>query len=195
MKLARTGLLALAVAGLACSSPGSATAPGGGTFVAFASDFKGFHDWPNQAEAFPSPTLPPLDGGVLGDAGTPGVDGGVHPVPQHEYWNMNPATGSTTFPVGFIVVKETEEADPVDRKVFAMVKRGGSFNVLGARGWELFELTNNTDGSVDIQWHGYGPPAGSKDIYGGNPNVCNGCHKIAEPNDFIWSAALQLSNF
>ncbi len=189
MSLARLSLAAVALGGLACTSSAPAAGPDVGTFVAFASDFRGFHDWPNQAEAAPASTLPAFDAGVLAD------DGGIHPVPLHEYWNMNPASGSTTFPVGFIVVKESEEADPTARQVVAMVKRGGSFNVLGAVGWELFDLTNNADGSVNIQWHGYGPPAGSKDMYGGNPNVCNGCHKIAESNDFIWSAALQLSNF
>jgi hypothetical protein len=194
VRLARTGLLALLAAGFGCSAAPAVSADGG-TFVAFASDFKGFHDWPNQAEATPSPSLPPLDAGALGDAGTPGADGGVHPVPQREYWNQNPAPGRTTFPVGFIVVKETEEADPTARTVFAMVKRGGAFNVLGAVGWELFELTNRADGTVDIQWHGYGPPAGSKDLYGGNPNVCNGCHELAAANDFVWSSALQLSSF
>jgi hypothetical protein len=190
MTLGRLSLFVLAIGGFACTSSTPSATPDGGTFVAFASDFKGFHDWPNQAEAEPAPTLPPFDAGALNSA-----DGGLHPVPQHEYWNMNPAPGSTAFPVGFIVVKETEEADPTARQVFAMVKRGGTFNVLGAVGWELFDLKNNADGTVDIQWHGYGPPAGSADIYGGNPNVCNGCHKIAVSNDFVWSAALQLSNF
>jgi hypothetical protein len=96
----RIGLCLLAMGGAACSGAPSATTDGG-TFVAFASDFKGFHDWPNQAEATPASTLPPFDAGVLA------ADGGLHPVPQHEYWNMNPPSGSTTFPVGFMVVKET----------------------------------------------------------------------------------------
>jgi len=189
MTRARLGLVMLALAGAACSTSGPAASSDAGQFVAFASDFKGFHDWPNQAEAMVAPTLPPFDAGALGG------DGGIHLVPEHEYWNMNPPPGSTAFPVGFMVVKETEEADPTARSTFAMVKRGGSFNILGAAGWELYDLKNNTDGSVNIQWSGYGPPAGSTDIYGGNPNVCNGCHKIAASNDFIWSAALQLSNF
>jgi hypothetical protein len=191
VRLGRRSLLALLGSGLACTAAGGGPAApaDGGTFVAFASDFRGFHDWPNQAEATPASTLPPFDAGALS------TDAGIHPVPQREYWNANPPSGSTTFPVGFIVVKETEEAAPTDRQVVAMVKRGGTFNSLGAAGWEMFDLKNNADGTVNIQWHGYGPPAGSSDMYGGNPNVCNGCHKIAQSNDFIWSAALQLSNF
>jgi len=189
VRLGRRFLLALLVSGLACTAGGGPSgAPDGGTFVAFASDFKGFHDRPNQAEATPASTLPPFDAGALA------ADGGVHPVPQREYWNQSPAPGSTTFPVGFIVVKETDEPDPTARQVVAMVKRGGTFNMLGALGWEMFDLKNNADGSASIQWHGYGPPAGSSDMYGGNPNVCNGCHKLAASNDFIWSTALQLSN-
>ena len=45
-----------------------------------------------------------------------------------------------------------------------------------------------------IGWQGYGPPSGSADIYGGNPAVCNTCHIKAAANDYVWSAALQLSN-
>ncbi len=192
---ARRATLALALfsglAGVAACSPGAPTSTDGGPFVAFASDFNGFHGWPS-APAMPSPNLPPVDAGSLGPDGGAG-DGGVHPPPETEYWQLPPIpAGSTTFPLRTIIVKETNEADPTARQVFAVVKRGGDFNPTGAVNWEWFELKNNADGSVVVSWQGYGPPSGSSDIYGGNPAVCNNCHREAAPNDYVWSAALQL---
>lgn len=184
------GLL-VAAALLAGCGGGRASGGGvdGGPFIAFASDFSGFHDWPNQAEATPASTLPPVDAGVSA------ADGGVHPTPQREYWNMNPPPGSATFPIGTIIVKETEEADPTARRVFAMAKRGAGFNAAGAVDWEFYELTNRADGSVSVQWQGYGPTSASTDMYGGDPNVCNHCHRLAVSNDYVFGAALQLASF
>ncbi len=179
--------------GLGCSTAPMASSDGH-IFVAFASDFDGFHSWPNSAPATPSPDLPPVDaGGLAADGGS--TDAGVHPVPETEYWNHSPPHGSTTFPVGTIIVKETQEADPTQRQVFAIVKRGGHFNSTGALDWEFYELTNNADGTVRVNWQGYGPTSATMDLYGGNPNVCNDCHEKAASNDYIWSAALQLANF
>jgi hypothetical protein len=165
-------------------------------FVAYGTDFAGFHDW-SSAPAMPAPTLPPIDGGdgVAGvDGGTP-TDGGIHTLPLTDYWNHAPPSGSTKFPVGTIIIKETDQADPTARQVFAMVKRGADFNPSGAVGWEWFELTNVADGSVAISWRGFGPKTGTGDIYGGNPFICNDCHGVAVSNDYVWSAALQLANF
>ncbi|HVY37894.1 MAG TPA: hypothetical protein VHM31_08160 [Polyangia bacterium] len=166
-------------------------------FVAFASDFAGFHDW-SSAPATPAPGLPavPGDGVTVADAGASAADagntdGGVHHRPLTVYWNHAPPSGSATFPVGTIIVKETDEADPTQRQVFAMVKRGANFNASGAVGWEWFELENTTAGSVVIKWHGYGP-MGTTDTYGGNPHVCNDCHGLARSNDYVWSSAVQL---
>jgi hypothetical protein len=187
--------VAFGVAAGGCTASPSAAGIDSGIFVAFASDFDGFHDWPHRASpAVPSPNLPPVDaGGVAPDGAV--TDGGVHPSPQAEYWNRSPPHGSTSFPLGTIIVKETEEVDPTARQVFALVKRGGDFDPTGAVDWEWFDLTNDTDGSVVINWHGYGPPTGSASIYGGNPSVCNSCHLEAAANDCVWSEALQLSNF
>lgn len=196
------GAAALAL-GAAVGPAGCSVAPtaglDGGIFLAFASDFDGFHGWPS-APAMPSPTLPAVPGGdgvVIPDGGAPdagAADGGVHHLPLTVYWNHPPPHGSTAFPLGTIIVKETNEADPTERQVFAMVKRGGDFNATGAINWEWFELVNQLDGSVTVNWHGYGPQTGT-DKYGGDPSVCNNCHKIAAPNDFAFSSALQLSNF
>lgn len=184
--------------GLACGA-GTPSASSAGTFTAFASDFEGFHDWPS-APARPAATLPAVPGGDGVDAATPadaGVsDGGVHTLPLTVYWKVPPPLpGSTTFPLRTIIVKETSEADPTARKIFAMVKRGGDFNPTGAVDWEWFELQNAVDGGAVINWRGYGPPSGSGDVYGGNPTICNTCHLIAAANDDVWSSAVQLTNF
>lgn len=187
--------LALALA-LGAVAAGCGVTPGAtgdaGIFLAFASTFNGFHSWPS-APAVPSPSLPPVDAGGVGPDGG-ATDGGVHPPPETEYWKIPSTPTGNEFPLGTIIVKETNEVDPTARHVFALVKRGGDFNPTGAVNWEWFELTNNADGSVVIGWQGYGPPSGSADIYGGNPAVCNTCHIKAAANDYVWSAALQLSN-
>jgi hypothetical protein len=191
--LALGASLALALgAAVGCSVAPSAAGTDGGIFLAFDTTFNGFHSWPS-AVAMPSPNLPPVDAGGVGPDGG-ATDGGVHPPPETEYWQLPPITpGSTTFPLGTIIVKETNEADPTARQVFAMVKRGGDFNANGAINWEFFELTNNANGTEKVNWQGYGPLDPTKDIYGGNPNVCNDCHGKAVSNDYVWSAALQLS--
>jgi hypothetical protein len=187
--------LAAALVPAGCAANGPPAAPGG-TFVAFASNFQGFHGW-SSAAATPAAGLPAIDGGdgVAVPDGGAATDGGIHRLPLTVYWNQAPPSGSSAFPVGTIIVKETDEVDPTARQIFAMVKRGGNFNAAGAVDWEWFELKNAADGTVAVSWHGYGPPSGSGDVYGGNPAVCNSCHMVAAPNDYVWSGALQLSNF
>jgi hypothetical protein len=147
-------------------------------FVAFANDFDCFHSWNNAAAQADD------------DAGD-----GLHGVgPLRVYWNVSPPASSTAFPVGTIIVKETEETDPTARTVFAMVKRGGGFNSSGANNWEWFSLQNQADGSVLILWRGVVPPADQ--TYAGQPiGDCNGCHTLASSNDYVWDLALQLANF
>lgn len=147
------------------------------TFVAFASHFQGFHSWTSM------PAVPPAS-----------ADPGLHgTVPWRAYINRTPAKGMTSFPQGTIIVKETLEPDPTARKVFAMVKRGGGYNAQGATGWEFFELLNLPGDAPSIKWRGVGPPSG--EMYGGDPNGCNGCHGGARGNDFVWTAGLSLSSF
>jgi hypothetical protein len=191
-------VLAALLCGAAFGAGCSPKVPSGeeqGVFVAQTSDFQGFHDW-QSAPAMPATTLPPVDGGDGIDAGavTLGDAGTVHNMPLTVYWNSSPPHGSTTFPVGTIIVKETSEADITARKIFSMVKRGGDFNPNGAVNWEWFELQNLADGSVSINWDGAQAPGGM-DVYSSNPNLCNECHLKAAANDDVWSSALQLSNF
>jgi hypothetical protein len=168
----------------ATSSSGGCPAAGSGNgsppteFVAYASSFDCFQSWSS------APAVAPDDAGD-----------GLHGVGSLQvYWNQTPPHGSTSFPVGTIVVKETQEADPTQRIVFAMVKRGNGYNSGGASGWEWFSLQNNTDGSVNILWRGVVAPAG--ETYA-NQQIgdCNGCHTAASANDDVWDEALQLSSF
>lgn len=82
------------------------------------------------------------------------------------------------------------EARP-EGQLFAMVKRGGGYNAVGALGWEWFELAERKDGSVAIKWRGLSAPSGES--YGNDPHgTCNACHERAKANDFVKSPALAL---
>jgi hypothetical protein len=190
--------LLLGAAALGCTAKVPEADPT--VFVAQQQNFQDFEGWPVSGPAYPAPTLPPLDGGDGIDASRAAVDGGVdasavHTEPLMVYLNMKPPSGSTSFPLATIIVKETTEVDPTARKVFAMVKRGGDYNPNGAKNWEWFELQYLADGSVQISWRGPGPLAGSTDPYAANPNICNECHLRAAANDDVWSEKLLLSNF
>jgi Cytochrome P460 len=162
----------------ACSSGNAADAGAPDTFVASAQSFDGFHSWSS------APAVAPNDAGD-----------GLHGVgPLRVYWNASPPHGSTSFPVGTIVVKETEETDVTQRTVFAMVKRGGGFNSGGAVGWEWYSLQNNADGSVTPLWGSVVAPPGQ--TYANQAiGDCNGCHAQVADNDYVWDLALQLSSF
>jgi hypothetical protein len=172
MRLARrAAVLSLAIAPAACGSPAPADDPN--AYLAFASSFKGFHAWQSFAlNSDPIPNSPHTTGA------------------RTVYLNAPPPHGATEFPVGTMIVKQF--ADPPT--IFAMVKRGGGYNALGAAGWEWFELKAADDDSVAIVWRGVGPPLGEK--YGGDPNGgCNGCHGAARGNDFVQARPLTLSTF
>jgi hypothetical protein len=171
-------LAALTAALGGCSTSGAAGADAGATFIAYATSFTGFHQWSNAAAS------------AKDDAGD-----GLHGVgPLRVYWNEAPPHGSQAFPVGTIIVKETEEADVTQRTVFAMVKRGGGFNTGGAVGWDWYSLQDNVDGTVTILWGGVAPPPGQ--TYANQAiGDCNGCHTLASSNDYVWDSALQLTNF
>ncbi len=173
--------LLLAWAGLGCGTSGtppSVTAPS--VFVATEASFCGFHEWSNGAATTENDAA---DG--LHSVGTLSV-----------YCNHSPPHGDITFPVGTIIVKETEQSDPTARTTFAMVKRGGGFNAAGAQGWEWFSLQDGAPGDDDcatILWRVAAP---SSETYFGTPSGdCDGCHLQAGGNDSVWDSALQLSHF
>jgi hypothetical protein len=179
----RRALLILGWAALAagCGGGGTTGTPDASTpFLAFATDFTGYHGWPSYDTS---------------DAGTlVGIHDGR---PITEYINTLPPHGSTSFPVGTIVVKEVSglEPDGGTHPVLAMVKRGGGFNASGSDGWEWFEIAPHGDDkdTVHVVWRGVGPPIG--DTYGGDASAgCNVCH-VDCGNDSVCAHALSLSNF
>lgn len=134
--------------------------------IAFAADFEGYESWP-------SISLPATDGGSPHSADARTV-----------FINHRAPAGSTEFPVGTLIVKE------MPFHTFAMGKRAGSYNANGARGWEWFELTRSTIGTLAIKWRGLGPPLGEE--YGKSGATCNDCHKAATQNDSVMTPGLGL---
>jgi hypothetical protein len=174
-------LAGLAAAGGGCNS--SAAADGDGGCVEFiapsdpATAFNGFCNW-HSAPAMNSE-----------DAGD-----GIHaPGPLTVYWNNSPTHGSTSFPIGTIIIKEPTQITP-GTQAFAMVKRGCGYNEDEAKNWEWWSLADNGDCTMTMLWRGPAAPAG--ETYSGKPvGDCNGCHGMVVDNDYVWDTALQLSNF
>jgi hypothetical protein len=148
-----------------------------GPFVAIGSDFEGYATWPSF---------------FLGDH-----DAGdtVHlPGPRTVYINKMPPKGATEFPIGTILVKIVQNGPKENWQVFGMVKRGGSFNPLGAIDWEWFGLSVFDSGAVKIEWRGATPPADAGYSGGGSGGACNFCHAGGGgDNDFVLSPPLNLA--
>ena len=186
----RLSCLFAAIFGIGCGGGGSATDATDANPVVcvplFAPAFRDFHSW------YSVPGVGPEDAGngiALAEA-----DSGIHTVkPLVSYINHRPRPGSTSFPLGTIIVKEVNDGDLTSRQIFAMVKRGCGYNASGAVDWEWYELRNIDADNVLIVWHGYGPMSGES--YGGNPDTCNDCHKGAKANDYVWTTGFQLSQF
>lgn len=146
-------------------------------FIPLQRDFAGYRQW----RAF--------------DLGVAPADS-VHPEGRRVvYLNQSPPSGSTTFPTGTVLVKTVTPSDGSAASVFAMAKRGGTYNSQGAVGWEWFELQDGSDGTALIVWRGITPPSGEGyggDVVGGACNTCHGSHK---DNDYVASAALLLASF
>jgi hypothetical protein len=181
-------LLALAVAGLTasgCSSgeepsvaPADARSPS--VFVAQTIDFAHFCSWPSAPAT------------IAADA-SDGVHIGAGPLTI--YWNESPPHGAREFPVGTIVLKESNETDPTERVVFAMIKRqarGTGYNPGGADGWEWMSLKDLGNCNVERLWRGVTPPQGESYATTGD---CNTCHALGVANDYVRDEALQLSKF
>jgi hypothetical protein len=162
-------------------SEAAPTLPPRSVFVAQAPDFTGFCRW-SSADAMPARDSP----------------FGVHGVQAMKvYWNAPPPHAADEFPVGTIVLKESEQADASERIVFAMVKRqprGAGYNTGGADGWEWFSLQDQGDCTAAILWRGPQAPILTtySDLLTGD---CNGCHGGIADNDYVWDTALQLSRF
>jgi len=188
---ATRGLAAIAVMGVSLASSlfmscgvGSSSArieggleagpEGGVPFIAEASDFTGFHTW--QSFAITTDIAP-------GDSHING--------PRHVFINKDPPKGSAQFPVGTIIVKETDPGPVTQRTVFASVKRGGNYDPTGDKNWEWFSLQNLANGTDSILWRGPGPASGG--VYGaGLLGGCNACHGGAAATDYVLTPQLDL---
>ena len=165
---------------LSCGPVADAPDAGGDTFIAFASDFRGFRAWQSTPGVAPGAPQPPKT---------------IHGANLTSYLNHAPPHGSTAFSVGTIIVKEGTDGgtDVTGRHAFAMAKRGGGFDGAGAVNWEWLELQAIDADNVTILWRGSGPPAG--EAYGGMPTACNDCHEGASANDYVWTQGFLLSGF
>jgi hypothetical protein len=163
-------------------APADGSAPAAPTeFVAQASTFAGFCKW-SSAPATPIQSVP---------VGIHGLNDMV------VYWRQPPPHGATSFPVGTVILKESQDATPASRIVFAMVKRkarGAGYNSDGADGWEWFSLQDLGSCSASINWRGPSAPVltSYSDLLVGD---CNGCHGKVTSSDYVWDTALQLSSF
>ena len=177
-RLLARGCAAIALVGaIGCggSDPGDGEVVEPGTFLAFETSFRGFREW----EAFPA-----------------GVDDGIADSPhlagrRTAYLNRRPAAGSASYPVGTIIVKEIVNDDPTKNDVVARVKRGGTYNARGATGWEWFELSSTTEGSVGILWRGV---AAGGSYLGNVEGGCNACHRAGDDVSILLPT-LRLSEF
>jgi|HubBroStandDraft_6_1064221.scaffolds.fasta_scaffold522331_2 hypothetical protein len=165
----------------ACNGAGPPAVPGAGSgasasgesgqFIAYASNFAGYHAWPH------------ID--IVDDAG----GGGAAHLDTNltEYMLAPPPPKGTPFPVGTLIVKQGQVEGLAAGQAFAMAKRGGGYNDDGAAGWEWFELQTLPGGgdAVTIVWRGVAPPAG--ETYSGNVSGdCNQCHQGA-PHDGVFA--------
>jgi hypothetical protein len=151
--------------------PDAGVVDAGPIFIALDRDFANYNTWQNF-------TLDDPDAGL-----------------RNIYIKQLPPHGSTSFPVGTIIVKEAPDSTVANGiGVHAMVKRGGGFNDEGATNWEWFDLINDGQGNVTINWRGATPPVSGG--YGGPAGTtCNDCHEQAYSNDFVQTPQLKLSNF
>jgi hypothetical protein len=173
---ALAGALSMAVGcGGGGATPNEAIEPG--TFLAFETSFRAYHQW----EPFPVET----EGEIPNSPHLAGK--------RTAYLNQRPPSGSTSFPVGTIIVKEIVNDDPTKNDVVARVKRGGTYNARGATGWEWFELRTPAEGTAGILWRGVGPPSG-EGYLGNVQGGCNACHAGGDDVSILLPA-LQLTNF
>ena len=167
-------LLSAVALSAACGGASQSSAPdaGAAVFVAVQGDFAGYRQW----TAF--------DGGQSANDGIV-----IEPAQRTIYMNKLPPHDSTDYPVGTIIVKDTENAN-----TFAMAKRGGDFNSAGAVDWEFFELVTDSSNNTSINWRGTAPPVG--ETYGNTTSTsCNGCHTGFKTADYVGGGAISLSQF
>ena len=153
---------------------------------------------PTEADFIRYDAWPSFDRGAQGFV--PAHPDGVTTV----FVNHLPPHGATTFPIGTIIVRQTEIGPRETWEVHAMVRRGGEFNPLGALGWEYFDLRlppADIEGEAlapTVLWRGEGPATqgdGYATAAGGVLLGCNHCHGAVPENDSVIGLELQLDTF
>lgn len=156
--------LALCLAGCGDAQPSEPVEPG--AFVAFDRDFLPYTTWPRT------------DLGSLSLAGHP-------PGPRWVHLNRVLSQNATEYPVGTILVKVVQaEPDPTQWVLFAMVKRGGTYNASGARGWEYFVLRLSREAVPVIVSRGLAPNLVGSLYTVGDGLGCNSCHGTEDARMF-----------
>jgi hypothetical protein len=170
-------LLALAACGPSAPVAPPATpdsVPPRTSFIALLGDFADFEQWPQ------------VD---LGEQPADGLHVAGH---RRVFINRVPPREATSFPQGTVIVKTVIDAADGTAQVFAMAKRGGSFNFAGAAGWEWFQL-DAPGPTPNVVWRGEIPPLTA--LYGGQHVSCNSCHALAAGNDSVLTPELALLPF
>jgi hypothetical protein len=163
----RYGLSSVAFFALSCG-------PAPQLFIANDSDFDGYKNWEKIEIQGEVQTLE-TDGKVNGHRA------GLRTV----YLNKRPKTGANEFEVGTIVIKDMPD------RILAMVKHGGDYNSKGLLGWEYFEVFENLNKKMLIDWRGLGPRNGES--YGPRGSSCNTCHGADPKADGILTPGFALT--
>lgn len=165
--------LALALAAsLACAACGADPGEEAGTFVAFQQHFTPYRSWTS------------VNLGMRTLVG--------HPTGEAVVYANRPVPTACAWPVGSILVKEIRTGeDQRAWELFAMVRRGGSYDANPAAGWEFFTLGLAANGAPVITGRGINP--GIDTYSGAGGGGCNGCHgaPAAHPFDSVLTEAFR----
>lgn len=144
-----------------------------GPRVAFARDFQAFRQW--RRYSLPEDAL--TEGHESSPARFVYID------------RVLPPDGADVEP-GTVIVKTTEEGEPHEWEIHAMVKRGDGYNPDGCVDWEFFNLELDEAGAVSISWRGRGDDPSAYTDTQGNNRSCNSCHVYGAEIDYVFSRRL-----
>lgn len=137
-------------------------------FIATDASFANFQNWVLEAElSGPDPALGPAH------------HGNDSTVTRHIYFKDGQDPENGLYPVGTIIVKQSDNHDHSVNEVTAMAKRGNNFDA-GHNDWEYFMLM--PDGKIATD--GDGNVMRGANLMNG---MCLGCHSAAANTDYIFS--------
>lgn len=168
-----------AIAASSCGAPAPVDPrQGPGTFIAFDPDFAGYRSWQSYDLGVMTPPGHPMGRQVL-------------------YVSRALPTGATRFEDRTIIIREIQaDPDPTKWDLFAMARRGGGYNAMGALDWEFFILSLDSQGAPHIVSRGISPNETSSSPYHpGEGITCNTCHggEEARRGDCVLSAEIRPS--